>query len=47
MFIELEYEDVEKIEEVLTEVAMSSGNKSLVRIVKSLRHQLDDYDEQG
>lgn len=45
MFIELEHNDVEKIEEVLTTVAMSSGNKSLVRIIKSLRNQLDDDDD--
>ena len=44
MFIELEYDDIEKIEEVLTTVAISSGDKNLIRIIKSLRHQLDDED---
>lgn len=28
MFIELEYDDVEKIEEVLSAIAMSSGDKN-------------------
>lgn len=44
MLIELEYDDVEKIEKVLTDAAMSKCDKTLIRIVKSLRHQLDDDD---
>lgn len=42
MIIELGQDDMEKIESLLSICAMENKDRDLVRIVKSIRHQIDD-----
>ena len=42
MIIQLEQEDIEKIEGLLTRIAMENKDRDLVRIIKSIRNQIDE-----